>query len=232
MYKERVDFMSIVDDVLDPDYRSRAKKKIKELEQIVEDYKRQYKTYETIIDEINEAKVISLKTINEVKEFINSIANKPKELDGVIVTPNIEQSDYEKDIKKENKKYKKGVNGSYFAGAMGIVSVLFLPAALLSVPAMIISGKNEKKNNLSVIEDCNKKLEQIELEKKRLQKSSTETVTEQEFLIVYSNNVRESMLKLKKTGITDYLKFSIEQKSDLGALVNSTNTLIRRIDNR
>ena len=67
---------------------------------------------------------------------------------------------------------------------------------------------------------------------KRLQKSSTETVTEQEFLIVYSNNVRESMLKLKKTGITDYLKFSIEQKSDLGALVNSTNTLIRRIDNR
>lgn len=232
MHKERVDFMSIVDDVLDPDYRSRAKKKIKELEQIVEDYKRQYKTYETIIDEINEAKVISLKTINEVKEFINSIANKPKELDGVIVTPNIEQSDYEKDIKKENKKYKKGVNGSYFAGAMGIVSVLFLPAALLSVPAMIISGKNEKKNNLSVIEDCNKKLEQIELEMKRLQKSSTETVTEQEFLIVYSNNVRESMLKLKKTGITDYLKFSIEQKSDLGALVNSTNTLIRRIDNR
>ena len=224
--------MSIVDDVLDPDYRSRAKKKIKELEQIVEDYKRQYKTYETIIDEINEAKVISLKTINEVKEFINSIANKPKELDGVIVTPNIEQSDYDKDIKKENKKYKKGVNGSYFAGAMGIVSVLFLPAALLSVPAMIISGKNEKKNNLSVIEDCNKKLEQIELEMKRLQKSSTETVTEQEFLIVYSNNVRESMLKLKKTGITDYLKFSIEQKSDLGALVNSTNTLIRRIDNR
>ena len=224
--------MSIVDDVLDPDYRSRAKKKIKELEQIVEDYKRQYKTYETIIDEINEAKVISLKTINEVKEFINSIANKPKELDGVIVTPNIEQSDYEKDIKKENKKYKKGVNGSYFAEAMGIVSVLFLPAALLSVPAMIISGKNEKKNNLSVIEDCNKKLEQIELEMKRLQKSSTETVTEQEFLIVYSNNVRESMLKLKKTGITDYLKFSIEQKSDLGALVNSTNTLIRRIDNR
>lgn len=97
---------------------------------------------------------------------------------------------------------------------------------------MIISGKNEKKNNLSVIEDCNKKLEQIELEMKRLQKSSTETVTEQEFLIVYSNNVRESMLKLKKTGITDYLKFSIEQKSDLGALVNSTNTLIRRIDNR
>ena len=224
--------MSIVDDVLDPDYRSRAKKKIKELEQIVEDYKRQYKTYETTIDEINEAKVISLKTINEVKEFINSIANKPKELDGVIVTPNIEQSDYEKDIKKENEKYKKGVNGSYFAGAMGIVSVLFLPAALLSVPAMIISGKNEKKNNLSVIEDCNKKLEQIELEMKRLQKSSTETVTEQEFLIVYSNNVRESMLKLKKTGITDYLKFSIEQKSDLGALVNSTNTLIRRIDNR
>ena len=64
MYKERVDFMSIVDDVLDPDYRSRAKKKIKELEQIVEDYKRQYKTYETIIDELNEAKVISLKTIN------------------------------------------------------------------------------------------------------------------------------------------------------------------------
>lgn len=119
MYKERVDFMSIVDDVLDPDYRSRAKKKIKELEQIVEDYKRQYKTYETIIDEINEAKVISLKTINEVKEFINSIANKPKELDGVIVTPNIEQSDYEKDIKKENKKYKKGVNGSYFAGGNG-----------------------------------------------------------------------------------------------------------------
>ena len=46
MYKERVDFMSIVDDVLDPGYRSRAKKKIKELEQIVEDYKRQYKTYE------------------------------------------------------------------------------------------------------------------------------------------------------------------------------------------
>lgn len=224
--------MGLVDDVLDPGYRSRAKKKIKELEQIVEDYKRQYKTYETTIDEINEAKVISLKTIKEVKEFINSIANKPKELDGVIVTPNIEHADYDEDIKEEDKKYKKGVNGSYLAGAMGVASVFFLPAALLSVPAMIISGKNEKKNNISIIEDCNEKIEQIELEMKRLQKTSSETVTEQEFLIVYSNNVKEAMLKLKKTGITDYLKFSVEQKSDLGALVNSTNTLIRRIDNR
>lgn len=47
--------MSIVDDVLDPRYSGRAKKKIKELEQIVKDYKRQYKTYENTIDEINEA---------------------------------------------------------------------------------------------------------------------------------------------------------------------------------
>lgn len=224
--------MSYVDDFLDPYYRSRAKKKIKELEQIVENYKRQYKTYETTIDEINEAKVISLKTIREVEEFINSIANKPKDMEGVIVTPDIEQCDFAEDIKAEGKKYKKGVNGSMFAGALGIASAVFLPVALLSVPAMVFSGKNEKKNNISVIEDCDKKIEQIDLEMKRLQKSSSETVTEQEFLIVYSNNVRELMLKLKKTGNTDYLNFSIEQKSDLGALVNSTKTLIRRIDNR
>ena len=97
---------------------------------------------------------------------------------------------------------------------------------------MYATINKEKKNNKQVIEDCEKKIKQIKLEMEKLQKTAAETVTEQEFLVVFSNNVSLLLSKLKATGITNYLMFSVEQKSDLGALVNSTKTLIRRIDKR
>ena len=224
--------MSSINDIIDPGYRHRAKMAIKEVEKIVDNYKWQYKKYKNVIDEINEAKVIALKTIKEAERFINSIANKSKDLEGVIVTPNLEQRNYEEDIKAESKKYKKGVTKTMLAGVLGIASIAFLPATVLSLPIAIFSSKNETKNNKQIIDECAKKIETINLEMARIQKSSSETVTEKEFLIIYSNNVKEQMLKLKETGITDYLKFSTEQKSDLGALVNAVKTLIKRIDSR
>lgn len=220
------------EDLYDTGYRYRAKRKIQELEKVVELYKSQYDIYEAEIDELNNAKVFSLKVIKNIEKYVNSIANKPKELNGVIVTPNIEQAKYESEINYEKKKYKKGVGKSVTIGALGIVSVAFLPTAIISVPAMFEAANKEKKNNLKIIDECNEKIKMIDKEIKKIQSFSSENVTEQEFLIIYSNNVKELMTKLEKTGIYDYFKFSNEQKSDLGALVNSTKMLIRRLDGR
>lgn len=224
--------MGLLEDWTDTGYRNRAKKKIRELESIIEVYKSQYSIYEAEIDELNNAKVASLKVIEKIEKYINSIANKPKELSGVIVTPDIAQENYGALIKEEKGKLNKNVGRTVAASMLGFASVAFLPLAVVSLPTMLAAAKKEKQENLKIIEDCNKKIGMIEKELKKLQSTSSETISEQEFLTVYSNNVNQLMLKLKATGIKDYLKFSEEQKSDLGALINSTKTLIRRLDGR
>lgn len=224
--------MGMLEDFLDPGYRDRAKRKIRELEDIADRYRALYSTYESEIDELNNAKVVSAKVIDAVKEYINSIANKPKEIDSVLVTPDIEQANYESDIETEKMKYNRGVKTSKAAGVLGLISVVYLPAAIVSIPVMWVTGKKEKKNNLKIIDECNQKIAAIMKETDKIQSVSHEIVTEQEFLIVYSNNIKALMNKMKTSGVYDYSKISDEQKSDLGALINSTKTLIRRLDGR
>ena len=224
--------MGIVNDLVDPYYRSRAKNKIKALEAKIESYKIQCEIYEEEIDQLNNAKVFSLKVVKDMEIYINSIANKPKELVGVIVTPDSEKLDFESDLNSEWKEYKHGRRKSIFAAVGLMASMFFLPAAVLTVPMSISSLKNEKKNNMKVIHECEVKMGKIDKELKKIQNSSSEIVTEKEFLVIYSNSIKESMDKLEKTGIRDYSQFSIEQKNDLGTLVNSTKTLIKRLDGR
>lgn len=224
--------MGKLEDFLDPGYRDRAKRKIRELEDIADKYKALCSTYASEIDELNNAKVVSSKVVDAVKEYINLIANKPKEIGSVLVTPDIKQVNYESDIETEKMKYNRGVKTSKAAGVLGIISVAYLPAAIVSVPAIWVIGKKEKKNNLKVIEECNQKIAAILKEIEKIQSVSLGIVTEQEFLIVYSNNIKALLNKMKKSGVYDYSKISDEQKSDLGALINSTKTLIRRLDGR
>lgn len=224
--------MGNVHDLIDPYYRQRAKKKIKALENRVEVYETQCEIYEEEIDKLNDAKVFSLKVIKDIEIYINSIANKPKEFEGIIVTPDIEEIDFESDLKSERKRYKKGQRKVVLAAVGTVASAFFLPAAVLTVPVLIVSAKNEKKNNQKVIHECEVKMGKIDKELRKIQSISSETITEQEFLVAYSNNIKESMSKLEKTGIRNYSQFSAEQKSDLGALINSTKTLIKRLDGR
>lgn len=135
----------MLEDFLDPGYRDRAKRKIRELEDIADRYRALYSTYESEIDDLNNAKVVSAKVIDAVKEYINSIANKPKEIDSVLVTPDIEQANYESDIETEKMKYNRGVKTSKAAGVLGLISVVYLPAAIVSIPAMWVTGKKEKR---------------------------------------------------------------------------------------
>lgn len=229
---ELMSIKELIDDWTDPNYRSRAKKKIQELESIIKVYKSYYKAYETEIDELNNAKIVSLKVIKKIEKYVNTIANKPKELEGVVVTPNIDQENYDSEIKKEKKKLNKNINRTVGAGILGISTVAFLPLAVISVPSMIIAAKKEKQENLNIIDDCNTKIIIIEKELKKIQSFSSETLKEQDFLIEYSSNIDDLLSKMEKTGINDYLKFSEEQKSDLGALINSAKALIKRLDGR
>ena len=67
--------MGIVNDLVDPYYRSRAKNKIKALEAKIESYKIQCEIYEEEIDQLNNAKVFSLKVVKDMEIYINSIGD-------------------------------------------------------------------------------------------------------------------------------------------------------------
>ena len=210
--------------------RTKAKKKIRELERKIEEYKALYEDYQVDIDEIDKAKTYAYTACKEVKDYIDSLANKPKEIDTIILTQKYELENFDGHVNLEKRSLKKNIDrNSRTVILNGAASVLFLPYALIGLPVMIHSAKKEDKNNEKVIKDCEEKIKEINREIHKIRTGSNEVLSEYEFLITYSDNLKSAVQKLKSTGIQNYLEFSIEEKGELGALVNSLQALINRI---
>ncbi len=222
--------MQTFEDFLDPSYQNRAKKKVKELERIGEQYKSFYKAYQKEIDELNSAKVVAVKTITDIEVFINKIANKPKNLEGVVVTPEIGSIDYDSEVASIRKNNDKGVKRTKLIGLLLTAGALVsLPLAVLAIPVTHIVGEKGTAERKKTIRECDEKIEKINREIEKIKRISAETMTEREFLIVYSESLSKHKKRLEEWNVLDYIKMTDEQRENLGVLVNSTVTLIKRL---
>ena len=202
--------------------RTKAKKKIRELERKIEEYNKLSDDYQLNIDENYKAKTYAYNICKEVKAYIDSLTNITKEIDSIILsqTYNVENFDnYADDEKKAMKKnLRKNARNS-------LISII----PLIGIPMWFHEPKREDKANNEIIDKCNQKIRTINREINKIKSRSNEIITEYEFLITYADNLKISMQRLKNTGLQNYLEFSTKEKGELGALVNSLQALISRI---
>lgn len=217
---------------LDPKDHYKVKLKMKELDNLITQYNKIYKIATDEIESIYKAKIYAVSIIEEVRDYINTLANTPKEYKDIVFSPNIDSHNYRTtyDEMKKSKRKKDTINYCVVA-TFGVAAMLGGPIAWGTFLVTIgVTGKKEKKNNEITIEKIDAEINKIHKEIANLYSKDNDFISEKDYIYKHASFIKKKLSKIQHTGIKNYTQFSNDQKISLCDIFANVEELVKRLD--